>query len=112
MDADARFDELMLIVRDTDRDKVQLRDADEVGDRVVALVRVELLLTLGEIVADRDGLGIHWQHALSVVRQLSSLSAPLAKKPGVSTSTQAPAPVGSGSPWPAAGVPHSEALFA
>ena len=52
----------------------------------------------------------HMQQALVVTRQLSSLSAPLAKEPGESTSTQAPAPVGSAGP--AAGVPHKLPLLA
>ena len=58
----------------------------------------------------RLGVGRQAQQASIVTRQLSSLSAPLAKKLGVSTSAQAPAPEGAG--WPAAGVPHSVALLA
>ena len=59
MDGDAPFDERMLPERDTDRDLVWLADIEADCDGVRALVRLELLLTLGERVAVNEGCAIH-----------------------------------------------------
>ena len=109
-DSDAGFDGLVLPLRVIERDELIDRDVEALCEADTERERVIELLTLGVRVADRDGDGRHWQHALKVVRQLSSLSAPVAKSLGDSTSRHVPAPVGAG--WPTNGVPHRLALFA
>ena len=95
-------------------EKERVRDGSREPERLAVVdaerLRLELGVRLGDRLGVRLGVGRQAQQASIVTRQLSSLSAPLAKKLGVSTSAQAPAPEGAG--WPAAGVPHSVALLA
>ena len=109
-DGERAFDAKTEVLRVTDGAIDTLRDSVALLDFETTAVRLVLAEELNERDGDTDGTGTHWQQALVVTRQLSSLSAPLAKEPGESTSTQAPAPVGSAGP--AAGVPHKLPLLA
>ena len=95
-------------VREREPEGEREAEADREPDNEA--LRLRLDDTLGEGLGVIDGDGRHWQQAFAVARQLSSLSAPVAKSPGDSTPRHVPAPVGAG--WPTDGVPHRLALFA